>query len=231
MANEVYVCLKRTDIPQGTLQLLDLWPQESQRAGVYTPPGQTKYLRIYQNESVTVHADGGLNRYVSSTTKGLAAYLIDTVEAGGIGAGIDAFTATQANDAAAAIIAISTAGTILRLQEVDAALNGIVAQSELTTSGGSLSIGSLSEVLRILSGDEYVVPGGSMIATGVGGGTFVPTKAGAFTTGVYRQLYTTSSFVLSNAVGQLSKLKAATFEYDGTTGSAVAVYSETGTVL
>lgn len=231
MANEVYVCMKRTDIPQGTLQLLDLWPQESQRAGVYTPPGQTKYLRIYQNESVVTHLDGGLARYISNTTKGLAAYLIDTVEAGGLAAGIDALTAAQANSAAAAIIAICTAGTDLTLALVNAAIAGVVADTELTSGGGSASIGVLKEVLQILSGDEYSVPGGSMVATNVGGGTFVATKAGAFTTGVYRQLYTTSSFVLSNAVGQLSKIKAATFEYDGTTGSAVAVYSETGTVL
>lgn len=227
MANEVYVCIRRTDIPNGVLQVLDLEPNESQRNLVYTTPGQTKYLRNYQNSAVSTYVSG-VDRHLAGSTSGLAAYLIDRVEAGGLAAGTDALTATQANDAAAAIVAIVTAGTDATLADVDAAIAGVVADTELSNAGGSASFGTLADVLAILSGAEYTVPGGTRVAAA---GVLVATAGGSFDTGAYRQLYATSSFVLSNNVGKLNALKQPTFEYAGATGAAISVYDESGNAI
>ena len=40
----VYICMKRTDIPDGVLQITDLQPNVSQRNAAIDPPGQTKYI-------------------------------------------------------------------------------------------------------------------------------------------------------------------------------------------
>lgn len=231
MANEVYVCIRRTDIPDGVLQILDLDPNESQRNLVYTTPGQTKYLRNRQNDRVFTHVDGLGNRYTNADYYGLAAYLLDHVEAGGLAAGTDALTFTEANDCAAAIIALVTASGAVSLATVNAAVAGVVADTEvIPTPGGSLSNGSLADILRILSGDQYLVPANSL-RSDTGGTVFVAPPSGDFVDGVYRQLYNTSSFILSNAMGHIAGFKAATFEYDGVTGVAVVAYDELGAVL
>jgi len=229
MANERFVALRRADIPAGKLQLLDLIPNESQKQLTYSPPGQTKYLRRPQDDSVATSVGGGGALLTQAEYKGVAAYLIDHIEAGGLAAGVDALTSAEANAAAAGLIAILDAGTALTLTTVNAALSVVVASTELTDAGGSDSTGNLVELLRVMDGDEYVLPAASVVDTD--GSTFNPVVSGAFTTGAHRQLYQTGLFNLSLAEGHISKLKDAAFEYLGTAGSAVAVYDETGAVL
>lgn len=229
MSKEVYVCVRRSDIPEGTLQVLDLDPNESQRNLVYTAPGQTKYLNYLQNDVVSTFSDLAGNRYVSRDTWGLAAYLIDHIEAGGLAAGTDALTAVQANNIAAAIIAEVVAGNDLDLPSIDAVISGVVADTELTNTV-SASNGSVSDVLMILSGARYVVPAGSM-RSGTGGTVFVAVPDGHFAPGTYRQLYDTSSFKLSNASGRIHAMKSHDFEFKGVSSSAVTVYDEHGFVI
>lgn len=224
-----YVVVRRTDIPQGTLQVLDLAPNESQRNSVLDTPGQTKYLNRFQNDTVATVVGAGGSIRAARELKGLAAYLIDHVEAGGLAAGVDALTYTEANAAAAAIVAVANAGTVLLLANMNSAIAGVVADTELTNDGGSASTGSVEEVLMILSGDEYVVPAGAILDTD--GSTFNPVVSGSFTANVNRPLYATGAFTLSLHLGQLAALKAATFSYLGTAGAAIAVYDSTGAVL
>ena len=47
-----YICLARTDIPDGTLQVLDLVPNTSLRSNL-DPPGQTRYVNRVQNDPVS----------------------------------------------------------------------------------------------------------------------------------------------------------------------------------
>ena len=51
----VYICMKRTDIPNGVLQITDLQPNVSQRNGSIDPPGQTKYINRLQNDTLLWH--------------------------------------------------------------------------------------------------------------------------------------------------------------------------------
>jgi hypothetical protein len=136
-----YIVVRRLDIPNGTLQVLDLKPNESQRT-VYDPPGQTKYLNRFQNEAVTTYVGAGGSIRAAREVKGVAAYLIDHVEAGGLAAGLAAFTAAQAVAAAAGLVVRINAGSAMALADVDTALSVVVADTELTNGGASSQVQS-----------------------------------------------------------------------------------------
>lgn len=215
-----YICMRRTDIPAGILQVLDLVPNTSQRNSIYDPQGQTKYIDRCQND--TVATSGGATATTSGEYKGIAAYLIDNVEDT---PNADALTAAQANTIALAIVAALNAGSAMTLAAVNALIAATVAGSGLATGN---STGSLADVLKILAGGEYVLPSGSTTQTG---SVFNVTRSGAFTTGQYRATYDTGAFQISLGDGYLAALLDAAFEYEGTAGAAVVVYSDAGAVL
>ena len=109
------------------------------------------------------------------------------------------------------------------------ALAATAANTELTSAGGSASTGVLTDLLKILAGGEFVLPAGSVTETPTG--TFDPTAKGSFTTGQYRNTY--DGFALSASLGEgaLSQFVASTYEYGGTTGAALVVYSDLGAVM
>lgn len=74
-----YICLTRSDIPDGITQVLDLLPNASQRVPGYDPPAQTRYVNRVQNDPVTL-----VTGVARGDKYGLAAYLLDTVEPGGL---------------------------------------------------------------------------------------------------------------------------------------------------
>ena len=215
-----YICQTRDDIPNGMLQVLDLTPNTSLRNQVYDPVGQTKYINRCQNETVVVAALA-----TTAEFKGLAAYLIDSVADGGDDG---ALTAAQANDMATAIIARLDAGSVLTVAGINTALQTVQGATELT-AGATASVGSMAEVLRILAGGEWVVPSGTACDTGAG--NFKASQDGAFTAGQYRATYDGFARAASYSEGHLSKMVDATFEYDGTAGTAVHVYADDGSVL
>lgn len=213
-----YICMTRTDIPNGVLQILDLYPNTSHRNGMSDPKGQTKYVNRLQNDTVAVTSSA-----TSAEYKGLAAYYIDAVADGTDGG---ALTAAEANAAATATVALLNAGSAVDLTAVNALLATVRALTELD---GNNSVGSLADVLKILAGGEYVVPVGT--AADVTAAAFKGAKAGAFTEGQFRHTY--ESFALNISVGEgvLSQLVASTFSYGDVTGRAVVVYADDGTVI
>jgi len=212
-----YIAMIRSDIPNGTLQVLDLVPNTSLRNSIYDPAGQTKYVNRLQNDTVAVSSN-----VTSAAYSGLAAYILDSVAHGGTG---NALTATQANSMATAVIAVLDAGTAMTLANVNTALATVVAATELDGNG---SVGSLAELLQILAGGEYVVPQGTGANSGA---AFKGSQAGAFTTGTYRATYDSFALNISSAEGHLAGFKSASFEYGGTTGAAVVVYDDTGALM
>jgi hypothetical protein len=223
-----YICMRRTDIDDGVLQVLDLYPNTSQRNLIYDPVGQTKYVNRCANDTVATVASGG-NDITVNAYSGVGAYLIANVEAGGLAAGTAAMTDAQANAASAAIIAALNAGSAMTLAAVNVILSAAVADTELTNAGGSASTGSLADLLKILAGGEFILPAGS--ATEIPTGTFNPAAKGSFTAGQYRNTY--DSFALNASIGEgaLSQFIATTYEYGGTAGAALVVYDDTGAVL
>jgi hypothetical protein len=218
-----YIIMRRTDIPDGVLQVIDLKPNTSQRSLIYDPgDGQSGYVRnIPVNQTVVTTGAGPI--LTNADYCGLAAYLIDNVE----DSSGTAITAAVANAAAAAIIAIAQAATTLGLAEVDAALvaAGATAGTGLETGA---STGLFTELMSLLQGSKWLLPGGSEVETA--GNLFNTTRMGSFSF-LTRVYYLTGAFNISNGEGNLFNYKRADFEYDGVLGPAISVYSDAGVVL
>jgi len=223
-----YICLIRDDIPEGTLQVLDLQPNKSQKSLVYEPPAQTHYLSFRpQNDTIVLTGAGPINTVAAYN--GLAAYLVDRVE--NTGGGAIALTAAEANAIAVALIARLDAGATLTLADINTEINvpAGVSGSDLDGTLGN-STGTVAEVLQIMAGEVYTVPAGTEVETA--GNAFVATIGGAFGDPArVIDIEQTGSFELSRNQGELAALKDASFEYLGTAGAAIVIYDETGALL
>lgn len=231
-----FICLRRTDIPNGVLQITDLWPNRSQANPAIDPkPQGPRYIRHVTTETVILASTGGDQRYIAAQKDGLAGYLIANVQA--TGAGGDALTPTEADTAAAALIAAMRAGSTLDLTAINvilAAAGG--AGTELTNDGGSISTGVVTDVLRILAGCHYYVPAGTVVQTT--GPIFnaqsspASWNAANFDFDTFTDvLAMDSSFYTSLAMGKINGFTSASFRYRSTTGAALVVYSDSGIVL
>jgi len=63
-----HIIVKRIDIPEGVLQVLDLKPNTSQRNLIYSPPPQSKYLTQVQRNQVALTVAGGVTSIGPETT-------------------------------------------------------------------------------------------------------------------------------------------------------------------
>jgi hypothetical protein len=213
-----FICLRRSDIPAGTLQVLDLWPNTSQRNQAIDPAGQTKYINRYQNDTLALVGNNTAAAY-----SGLAAYFIDHVVKNAANIPI---TAAVANLIGGDIAAAVDAGTAVTAAVINASIQARTADATSTlTTGGSN--GTVVAVLKICAGGEYVLPAGTTVITGAN----LPVDAGSFTAGQYRATYEGSALFSSIAEGSIAGFASATFEYDGTTGGALVVYADDGSVL
>ncbi len=218
-----YIVMRRTDIPNGTLQVWDLKPNTSQKNAVLDAGlGQSGYVvNIAENQVVATTGAGPI--LTVQDYCGLAAYLIDHVE----DSSGTAITAAVANAASAALIQRAQFGLSVTLVDVDAALvaAGATAGTGLETGN---STGSLADVLSILQGSKYMLPGGSQVEDA--GNLFDPTIHGSFEyeTRVY---YKTGAFNISNGDGILSRLKSPNFIHLGYQAPAIVVYDNNGNVL
>tara|TARA_R110000824_G_scaffold111593_2_gene260210 strand:+ start:160 stop:813 length:654 start_codon:yes stop_codon:yes gene_type:complete len=216
--------MTRTDIENGVLQILDLDPNTSQRNLVIDPPGQTKYVNRVENDTVATSGAGPIT--TTSEFDGLAAYLIDNVEDQDNADA--ALTAAMANAAALAIIVVMDAGTALTASVV----NGLI-QAEttgpITTIDGGDSTGSLENILRICAGAKYTLPSGSAVEDGAN--DFTDVAAGSFPEGTFRRTFSSGALLISIGEGELGEYSSSTYEYSGTTGAAVAVYDDDGSLL
>ena len=105
-----FICLARTDIPNSTLQITDLWPNKSQYNPVVDPPPSgPRYIDAPVTNNVVLNTVGAVKTFAGIYT-GLAAYLLVNVQAGGAGGA--ALTSAQANTAAASLIAAMRAGSL-----------------------------------------------------------------------------------------------------------------------
>jgi hypothetical protein len=221
---QVFLIMRRTDIPEEEMQVVDLKPNTSQRSFPYTPPGQTGYIRNIPNDVADGLVGAGPTFTTSATLSGLSAYLLGNIDTGA-GAGGAPFTGAQADLAAGLLVALAHGGSAIDGASVDAALATAVAGTSL--SGGG-STGVLTELLSVMAGAVYQIDAGTDLAVA---GVKVAAQQGAFVEGTYRALYDTGAFLISNAEGNISRLKAPTFTYLDTQGAAITVYSATGTVL
>ena len=73
-----YIIMRRSDIPNGVLQVDDLKPNDSQRNYTLDPPGQSGYVRDVPNVEFVATTGAGPILIVRDVC-GLAAYFIDRV--------------------------------------------------------------------------------------------------------------------------------------------------------
>lgn len=225
---QVFLIMLRTDIPDGVLQVVDLWPNTSSKNYVIDPGlGQTGYIHNIPDPTADGSVGAGPTFTTSANLTGVAAYLLGNVNTT---AGAAApFTGAEADAATAGLVAIAQAGTVLDLAAVDAVLAGVVAGTSLTGGG---STGVLSELLSVLAGNGYQIDSGTDLAVG---GIKTAARNGDFVAGTYTQLYDIGRFLVSNLNGNVSLLRDASFTYDvagsPVTGAAVTVYAEDGTLF
>jgi len=91
-----YIIMKRNDIPDGTLQVLDLEPNVSQRNLTLDAPGQTKYVNAVENDTVVETTLGGGEVVMHRAANGLAAWIVTNVNDGTGAAGTGTFTVVVA---------------------------------------------------------------------------------------------------------------------------------------
>ena len=89
-----YIILKRDDIAAASLQVLDLWPNVSQRNLIYPPAGQTKYVDPVQNDALDLTGAGPITQ--RGDARGLSAWFATNVNDGTGAAGVGTFTSVIA---------------------------------------------------------------------------------------------------------------------------------------
>lgn len=220
-----HIILKRSDIPAGTLQVLDLFPNESQRNLIYDAPGQTKYVDPVVRELPAVQNVAGVITTIAAVS-GLEAWFLANVDDGG-GASL---TPAECVQNATDVLGLLQFGN---LAAAAGALTLAAINGALTT--GAITAGQLQAILDVLAGQTFTIPRGVQIeaagalnvqpAIGADGGPFY---------GEIRRIYDTSALVLSVNTGELSGYLDTGFEYQGVGGSngeAVAVYNDDGTLF
>ncbi len=218
-----FIVMRRADIPEASLQVLDLKPNTSNKNSVLEPGlGETKY--ILPRPAVQDVATSGAGPILTSAEyAGLAAYLIDHVE----DSSGTAITAAVANAAALAITAIPATAGVLTLAAVNAALVAAGATVGTGLETGN-STGSLVELIDILAGRVYVLPAGSQVEDAAN--NFDPVVAGSFQTPA-RYVNLTGDLLISIGEGNLYRMMLPTFLYLDVSGPAVVVYADDGTIM
>jgi len=157
-----YICLARGDIPNGTVQIVDLIPNSSQRSPAYDPPGQSRYVNRVQNNRVFFTAAG----VTTGNTDGLSALLVDLVDPG-----VNDWTPAVQAAVSAGLIARVDAGVALAIADVNTVI-------QVSLAGATLPAGNLVDLLACLSGRTYRLP--AAVIKGPGG-VWAAAQAGAFT--------------------------------------------------
>lgn len=216
-----YVCLRRTDVPPGVVQVLDLWPNTSLKT-VYEPVGQTGYIS-HRPDNDTVSTSVG--RVTLSGYSGVAAYLLDNIVSGGEDSGTGALSDADANEIADDLVDAMSDGDPMTLANVNAIIDNVVSDTSL---GGGGSTGVLSELLRILSGEVYTVPSGSDMEVG---GTKTARLGSFASLSRIRRFYDGVSFQASAHEGQLAGFKSDDFVYVDVAGALLVIYDDSGNVV
>ena len=231
---QVYLIARRAEVQNGSVMVTDLFPNESQRNTAIDPVGAGP---IYVRQ-VDLGVKGKYRAILSTTanvisfareSRGLVAFLIKNVAHG---AG-DALTVAEATFGANLILAEVRDGNALPA----IAINGILTNINVGGAGTDITANSsVSELVRVLSGETYIVKAGSTVEAV--NGAFVPdvNASAGFQNDVRHPVDGDSSWVLSAQGGVLSGLKSYQNVKVGfagvlTTDPIVTVYNADGTLF
>lgn len=215
----VYPVLARNDLSENLLQFVDVTPNTSLATGQQLNECNTGYI-TWDTLNDTVLTTTVVNTTTDAEYDGLAAYLLDNVD--NVGGGHIILTEANCAGIALAILGQVRFGLGLELADINALINAAAGVTLSDLNGvvaGSRSTGSVEAILRILAGEVYRLPAGSVV--GIPGVTFTAAHvpAGDFLTAadhdfretrIYRW---TGSMNLSCLSGQLSKMNAGDFTW------------------
>lgn len=228
------ICLRRTDIPNSTLQVTDLWPNKSQANAAIDPyPQGPRYVSQPAAPALATLVTGPLaTKTFGVAQSGLSAFLLVNVKIAA-GAPNPALTPAQALLCANALVTEMRAGNALTLGDINAAMQAVVANATLQNPAPSTAV---ADLLRVLAGATYTVPAGTVIQSGAGAWVAQASpsafNAACFDFDTYVDVNVAdSSFYISVAQGQLNGFTSSAFSYKGTTGAALVVYDNAGAVL
>lgn len=186
-----YICMTRDDVANGTVQVLDLFPNTSQRNLIYDGPGQTRYINRAVTSAVTniLNANGAVTDTMCGATRGqdavgLGAYVMDTMTSDG---GTTPLTTAQCTTVVEEIMALVDAASAVTLATISTA----VANAGIVAFDATSDICVLEEILKILAGAHYKVPKE----------TACNTKAGAFVFHTAKSNLSSAETVVKNYVG------------------------------
>ena len=207
-----YLVAKRSFVQNGAVQVKDLWPNISQRNAVIDPQGTGPVYVHTWSVGEKPHIGGSVatgESVFEMDAVGLIPYLIATVEVGqDDGAG--AFEPRSATVGVQGILSFSEAkefaSRIFDLVAIEnditeVALNGILddimgtvgIQDVLGTGGTAVSSASISEIVRIIAGEKFVVPAGLVVQTIAAGPAYAKVAVlnpGSFSPNTCRALIT-----------------------------------------
>jgi len=247
-----YIIARRPEIQNGSVQITDLFPNDSQRNLVNDPKGQGPfYVRVAnmgiegsQRPIIKTNADNSLE--FLRPCNGLVAYLLANIEANpaadvnGAGTG-PALTLAQAEIAAQNILARVRAGSTLTVANINAILSAADVVNAATdfdglTVNNSNSAGSLTDVLAILSGESYTVNAGVKIQE-VGGEKAIVVGAGTLGATIRSLVPNDASWKVSFSEGVLAGLtsvrdgvKGDLFAGVRSTSPLITVYNNDGSI-
>jgi len=212
--SQVYITVTRTDIPNGVLQIRDLYPNPSQfDPAIDAYPQGPFYLSQPENNSVATLTATADKRAITRT----------------VGGEITCITAVNANNIATAIITRMQNGLALALANINALIAAEVAGSGLV--GTKTSTGRVADILSILTGAIFTLPAGHQVQDT--NGVFSPIAANDiddFFTGEKNNRVLASDIAVSAAKGALSVMLSDNFNYKGTANNCVAIYNSDGSV-
>jgi hypothetical protein len=218
--NNPVICIRDASVENGSLMVKDMWPNRSQANPVVDPaPQGPRYLRQPENVLPVV-----ANLAVSREVSGLAAYLLMTIDAGGLNANP---SAAQAFTMATNLIARMRTGVKMDVNDVNGVLAGVVIGTGIAGAGASTA--TLGNILAILGGARFTVPAGQTVnATFLTGAQ----QEALFNEGVYAPILNEdSSFWISVAQGNLKGMKENRTLRGVTLDPLVVVYDVDGSVL
>ena len=230
-----YIIARRSEVQNGSVQITDLFPNQSQANPSIDPAPQGPFYVRVPNMGVTgkyrpvlnERADGSIG--FARESHGLAAYIIKNIDASPAG-GDTTVTVSQAEEIALALLERAQGGLALAEANVNAVLVDTLGAGAAIDAGDSTA--SVDVILQLLSGESYVVPYGYTVQDAAGDHVVVLTDSSLGTT-VRRLVERDTSWQVSFNEGSLAGLVAVRpngFAGNTATTPIVAVYNADGTV-
>ena len=188
-----YILMKRSDVPDGTLQILDLQPNTSQRNPTYQTAGQTKYIKGVTRATPSLSTVGGVVTF-NTETSGLEAWFLTHVTDGAAAAA----TGTVTVAAAAALDTFTIPTTpAFTLAAVNAPRTPGGLDFEDVASAGSDILSADSLVAAINDAANWVAAGATKTVTAdnAGGTSAVVTLTADADGTIYNYVLTSSTGV------------------------------------